>query len=107
MPTTSSWAVLEDLCRAERFLQLCDIRVSTAQLQHCLTSSGPVLLMQWQDRHALHAPLQESDGRAFLVRSINNSFVGISQLSDSYTDTTGLVSVAPRVSNCLCRTGLL
>ncbi|CAK0772385.1 hypothetical protein CVIRNUC_003957 [Coccomyxa viridis] len=39
---------------------------------------------------------QESDGRAFLVRSINNSFVGISQLSDSYTDTTGLVSVAPR-----------
>lgn len=36
------------------------------------------------------------------MRSINNSFVGISQLSDSYTDTTGLVSVAPRVSYCLC-----
>ena len=36
------------------------------------------------------------------MRSINNSFVGISQLSDSYTDTTGLVSIAPRVSNCLC-----
>ena len=57
---------------------------------------------QWQDHHVLDAPMQESDGRAFLVRSINNSFVGISQLSDSYTDTTGLVSVAPRVSDCLC-----
>ena len=46
----------------------------------------------------LHAPMQESAGRAFLVRSINNSFVGISQLSANYTATTGLVSVAPKVS---------
>ena len=49
-------------------------------------------------RPALHTPMQENDGRAFLVRSINNSFVGISQLSESYTDTTGIVSVAPKVS---------
>ena len=42
--------------------------------------------------------MQETDGRAFLVRSINNQFVGISQLDDSYTNTTGLVSVAPRVT---------
>ncbi len=41
--------------------------------------------------------MQETDGKAFLVRSINNQFVGISQLDDSYTNTTGLVSVAPRV----------
>ena len=42
--------------------------------------------------------MQEEDGRAFLVRSVNNDFVGISQLTDDYTNTTGLVSVAPRVS---------
>ncbi len=42
--------------------------------------------------------MQEEDGRAFLVRSVNNNFVGISQLTDDYTNTTGLVSVAPRVS---------
>ncbi|BDA44105.1 hypothetical protein COCOBI_05-2890 [Coccomyxa sp. Obi] len=39
---------------------------------------------------------QESDGTAFLVRSINNDFLGISQLTPNYTDTTGLVSVTPR-----------
>ena len=42
-------------------------------------------------------PMQETDGRAFLVRSVNNQFVGISQLNDAYTNTTGLVSVAPKV----------
>lgn len=42
--------------------------------------------------------MQERDGRAFLVRSVNNQFMGISQLSANYTDTTGLVSVAPKVS---------
>ncbi len=41
--------------------------------------------------------MQETDGRAFLVRSVNNQFVGISQLNDAYTNTTGLVSVAPKV----------
>ena len=41
---------------------------------------------------------QEDDGSAFLVRSVNNEYVGISQLSPDYTATTGLVSTAPRVS---------
>ena len=45
----------------------------------------------------VHICVQERDGSAFLVRSINNQFVGISRLNDAYTDTTGLVSVAPRV----------
>ncbi len=44
---------------------------------------------------------QEDDGTAFLVRSINNDFLGISQLTPNYTDTTGLVSVAPRVRTCM------
>ena len=46
---------------------------------------------------------QEPDGTAFLVRSINNDFLGISQLTPNYTDTTGLISVAPRVRACLTR----
>ena len=46
-----------------------------------------------------HICLQERDGTAFLVRSINNQFVGISRLNDAYTDTAGLTSVAPRVSS--------
>jgi len=40
---------------------------------------------------------QEDDGTAFLVRSVNNEYVGISPLSPDYTTTTGLVSTAPRV----------
>ena len=40
---------------------------------------------------------QEDDGTAFLVRSVNNEYLGISQLSPDYTVTTGLVSTAPRV----------
>lgn len=38
------------------------------------------------------------------MRSINNQFVGISQLDDAYTNTTGLVSVAPRVTSLPCMT---
>ena len=40
---------------------------------------------------------QEDDGTAFLVRSVKNEFVGISQLSPDYTDTLGISSTAPRV----------
>ena len=40
---------------------------------------------------------QEDDGSAYLVRSVNNEYVGISPLSPDYTTTTGLVSTAPRV----------
>ncbi|CAL5218581.1 g275 [Coccomyxa viridis] len=39
---------------------------------------------------------QEDDGSAYLVRSVNNEYVGISPLSPDYTTTTGLVSTAPR-----------
>ena len=38
------------------------------------------------------------------MRSIDNQFVGISQLDDTYTNTTGLVSVAPRVTSLPCTT---
>ena len=41
---------------------------------------------------------QEDDGSAFLVRSVNNEYLGISQLAPDYSTTTGLVSTAPRVS---------
>ena len=40
---------------------------------------------------------QEDDGSAYLVRSVNNEYMGISQLSPDYTTTTGLVSTGPRV----------
>jgi hypothetical protein len=40
----------------------------------------------------------EDDGSAFLVRSVNNEYLGISQLAPDYSTTTGLVSTAPRVS---------
>lgn len=40
---------------------------------------------------------QEDDGSAFLVRSVNNEYVGISPLTPDYTTSTGLVSTAPRV----------
>lgn len=40
---------------------------------------------------------QEDDGTAFLVRSVKNEYVGISQLSPDYTDTLGISSTAPRV----------
>ena len=43
---------------------------------------------------------QEDDGSAFLVRSVNNEYLGISQLAPDYSTTTGLVSTAPRVSYC-------
>jgi hypothetical protein len=45
---------------------------------------------------------QDNDGSAYLIRSVNNKFLGISQLTSDYTDTTGLVSVAPKV-NVLAR----
>ena len=41
---------------------------------------------------------QEPDGRAYLVRSVGNAFLGISQLNDEYTNTTGLCSTTIRVS---------
>ena len=44
---------------------------------------------------------QEDDGSAFLVRSVNNEYVGISPLSPDYSTTTGLVSTAPRVCHRL------
>ncbi len=40
---------------------------------------------------------QEDDGTAFLVRSVKNEYVGISQLSPDYTDTLGITSTVPRV----------
>ena len=40
---------------------------------------------------------QEDDGSAFLIRSVNNEYLGISPLSPDYTTTVGLVSTAPRV----------
>lgn len=43
---------------------------------------------------------QEDDGSAFLVRSVNNEYLGISQLAPDYSTTTGLVSTAPRVNYC-------
>jgi len=46
---------------------------------------------------------QEADGTAFLVRSVNNQYVGISQLSPDYTDTLGISSTAPRVRPYLSR----
>jgi hypothetical protein len=39
---------------------------------------------------------------AYLVRSVNNEFLGISQLLPDFTDTTGLISTAPRVSKFCC-----
>ena len=52
---------------------------------------------------------QEDEGSAYLVRSVNNEYVGISPLSPDYTTTTGLVSTAPRVRRkapmyaCICQ----
>ena len=40
---------------------------------------------------------QEDDGSAYLIRSVNNEYLGISPLSPDYTTTLGLVSTAPRV----------
>jgi hypothetical protein len=42
---------------------------------------------------------QEDDGTAYLVRSVNNEFVGISQLTPDYTETMGITSSAPRVQS--------
>ena len=35
---------------------------------------------------------------AFLVRSVNNAFLGISQLTPDFSDTMGVISTAPQVS---------
>lgn len=40
---------------------------------------------------------QEDDGSTYLVRSVENQYLGISQLSPNFTDTMGLVSTAPQV----------
>jgi hypothetical protein len=47
---------------------------------------------------------QEEDGAAFLIRSVDNSLLGISQLSGDYANTTGIVSVLTRVRACTCNT---
>ena len=38
-----------------------------------------------------------SDGAAYLVRSVDNKFAGISRLRDDYLQTTGIISKGPRV----------
>ena len=65
--------------------------------QHIIMCTCQRNLLPFMDE-VLTECMQEEDGRAFLVRSVNNDFVGISQLTDDYTNTTGLVSIAPRVS---------
>lgn len=39
---------------------------------------------------------QETDGRAYLVRSVDNKYAGFSQLSEDYLNTTGIVSRGPK-----------
>ena len=39
---------------------------------------------------------QEQDGSAYLVRSIDNKYFGISRLTDDYMNTAGLVSVGQK-----------
>ena len=34
---------------------------------------------------------------AYLVRSVNNSYAGISELNDAYTNSTGIISKGPRI----------
>ena len=38
---------------------------------------------------------------AYLVRSVDNQYLGVSQLSPDYSDTTGLVSTAAQVRGCV------
>ena len=45
---------------------------------------------------------QEDDGTAYLVRSVDNEYVGISQLTPDYLDTMGITSTAPRVRAYPC-----
>ena len=40
---------------------------------------------------------QDDDGGTYLVRSVDNHYLGISQLSPDFSNTTGLVSTGPRV----------
>jgi hypothetical protein len=40
---------------------------------------------------------QEDNGTAYLVRSVNNEYVGISQLTPDYTNTMGISTTVPRV----------
>lgn len=40
---------------------------------------------------------QEDNGTAYLIRSVNNQYVGISQLTPDYTNTMGITSTGPQV----------
>lgn len=40
---------------------------------------------------------QDTDGAAYLVRSVENKYAGISQLTPDYLNTTGIISKGPRV----------
>ena len=63
--------------------------------------SGPYTFVHAFKPDGLHSfdlgVFQEEDGSAFLIRSVDNNLLGISQLSDDYTNTTGIVSVLTQV----------
>jgi len=40
---------------------------------------------------------QDDDGSAYLCRSVNNAYAGISQLTDDYLNTTGIISKGPQI----------
>ena len=42
----------------------------------------------------------DADGQAYLVRSVENAFMGISRLAPSLNDTEGLCSYAAQVPRC-------
>ena len=46
---------------------------------------------------------QEADGSAYLVRSVDNEYLGISPLSPDYTTTVGLVSTGVKLAGCAVR----
>jgi hypothetical protein len=41
--------------------------------------------------------LQDTDGSAYLVRSVENQYAGISKLSPDFLNTTGIISVGPQI----------
>lgn len=41
---------------------------------------------------------QDADGNAYLIRSVENAFLGISPLDDDFHDTKGLCSAAAQAS---------
>ena len=46
---------------------------------------------------------QDTDGSAYLVRSVGNSFLGVSRLNDKFTDTAGICASTLQVNGSISK----